>query len=340
MLEVEKQTRSNEKLSKYIEDWEYYTKSMKEYKASKQVRSEKMKELEERQNHLKLVLQKQEELEKASLLRKQNAEEEAKKARVAQKENTEKDATIVATGKAELTKMAEHKMRLAADIGDTSKISEQEQAKEREALLAKEEAMNEANRQVKLLEGQFRAQQDEAEVESEKLEEFKRSHNEQISSHKSLARKFSEMYETEKELYDAKYNELTDRLTEEFVRKLQDLKSTAKRTQFKKEVFEQGSRMLEDVKTFELKNAEPTPGRPPLKEEAKDMNQDGRLHRVSRSSKTSKGKGLDDSCKRIAQNDVSQKIEPQVFYGETDWNEQIAKSICLQENPKIWKREH
>eukprot|EP00536_Pseudo-nitzschia_multiseries_P017867 jgi/Psemu1/52944/gm1.52944_g len=26
--------------------------------------------------------------------------------------------------------------------------------------------------------------------------------------------------------------------------------------------------------------------------------------------------------------------------GETDWNKQIAKSICSQENPKIWKREH
>eukprot|EP00536_Pseudo-nitzschia_multiseries_P005711 jgi/Psemu1/13277/gm1.13277_g len=31
-----------------------------------------------------------------------------------------------------------------------------------------------------------------------------------------------------------------------------------------------------------------------LKEETKDPNHDGRFHRVSRSSKTSKGKGLDD----------------------------------------------
>eukprot|EP00536_Pseudo-nitzschia_multiseries_P005846 jgi/Psemu1/13745/gm1.13745_g len=59
--------------------------------------------------------------------------------------------------------------------------------------------------------------------------------------------------------------------------------------------------------------------------------QDGRLHRVSRSSKQAREKRLDDSAERIAQNDVSQKIEPQVFCGETDWKEQIAKIICPQE---------
>eukprot|EP00536_Pseudo-nitzschia_multiseries_P011395 jgi/Psemu1/28783/gm1.28783_g len=42
-----------------------------------------------------------------------------------------------------------------------------------------------------------------------------------------------------------------------------------------------------------------------LKEETKDPNHGGRLHRGSRSRKTSKGKGLDNSSKRIAQVGIS-----------------------------------
>eukprot|EP00536_Pseudo-nitzschia_multiseries_P015032 jgi/Psemu1/41038/gm1.41038_g len=66
-----------------------------------------------------------------------------------------------------------------------------------------------------------------------------------------------------------------------------------------------------------------------LKEETKDPNQDGRLHRVSRSSKTSKGKGLDDSSKRIAQYSDD---------GETDWMKQIGRNrlqaSARKKNPK------
>eukprot|EP00536_Pseudo-nitzschia_multiseries_P015031 jgi/Psemu1/41031/gm1.41031_g len=71
-----------------------------------------------------------------------------------------------------------------------------------------------------------------------------------------------------------------------------------------------------------------------LKEETKEPNQDGRLHRVSRSSNKQGKRHWTIQLKespRLASNDMSQKIEPQVFCGETDWKEQIAKSICLQE---------
>jgi len=255
MLEVDEKKSKNQKLSKHIEDWEYYTKSMKEYRAAKEVRSEKMKKLQERQNQLKLKLQEQEKLEKASLLQKKKAEEEANRVRVIQKENSDREAALLAAGKEELTKLAEEKMQLASQISETSKISEQEQAKEHEALAAKEEALKDANQQVELLEGKLRTQQEETKATSEKHEEFKRLHQEQIASHESLTRKFSGMYEAEKKIYEAKYKERHNQLSGEFVRKVQDLKSSVEQTKFKMEVFEQGSRMLEAVKIFEHENA-------------------------------------------------------------------------------------
>eukprot|EP00536_Pseudo-nitzschia_multiseries_P016674 jgi/Psemu1/47250/gm1.47250_g len=49
----------------------------------------------------------------------------------------------------------------------------------------------------------------------------------------------------------------------------------------------------------------PTPGRPPLKEEAEDSNQGGGSTGLRDPAKTSKGKGLDDSDERVAQVGIS-----------------------------------
>eukprot|EP00536_Pseudo-nitzschia_multiseries_P016615 jgi/Psemu1/46852/gm1.46852_g len=65
-----------------------------------------------------------------------------------------------------------------------------------------------------------------------------------------------------------------------------------------------------------------------LKEETKESNQGGGSTGFRDPAKQAREKTLDDSAERIAQNNVSQKIEPEVFCGETDWKEQIAKSIC------------
>eukprot|EP00536_Pseudo-nitzschia_multiseries_P018224 jgi/Psemu1/54643/gm1.54643_g len=109
-----------------------------------------------------------------------------------------------------------------------------------------------------------------------------------------------------------------------------------------------------------LKITLPTPERLPLKEEAKDTNQDGRLHRVSRSS-NKQGKRdwtiQPKASPRLASVERNQSENTDLSlktrmtrarrlslkysdYGETDWIGQIAKSICPQENRKIWKREH
>eukprot|EP00536_Pseudo-nitzschia_multiseries_P014927 jgi/Psemu1/40657/gm1.40657_g len=65
-----------------------------------------------------------------------------------------------------------------------------------------------------------------------------------------------------------------------------------------------------------------------LKEETKEPNQGGGSTGFRDPAKQARERKLDGSVERAAKNDVSQKIEPEVFCGETDWKEQIAKSIC------------
>ena len=255
MLQIEEQNRTNEKLFKEIDDYEYYRKSKEEYITAMAVRSEKKKELLARHNKLKRKLQEQEELEKASLVRKKKAEDEKTQVKAKKKENSDKEATIVAPGKAEMTRLAEQKMKLAAQIGETSKISEQEQTGEQEALVAKEDAAREANKLAEKLQAEARTQQEEIKIVSEKQQECKESHQEQIASHESLRDKLSGTYETEMEVYNAKYKERHDQLSGEFLRKLEDLKSTYESNMFKMEVFEHGTRLIEDVKKLELESA-------------------------------------------------------------------------------------
>eukprot|EP00536_Pseudo-nitzschia_multiseries_P013228 jgi/Psemu1/34482/gm1.34482_g len=63
-----------------------------------------------------------------------------------------------------------------------------------------------------------------------------------------------------------------------------------------------------------------------LKEETKESNQGGGSTGFRDPAKQAREKMLDGSVERAAQ-----KIEPEVFCGETDWKEQIAKSICPKE---------
>jgi len=255
MFQIEEQNRTNEKLSKEIEDYEYYRKSKEEYNTAMAVRSEKKKELLARHNELKRKLQEQEELEKASLIRKKKAEDETNQAQAKKKENSDKETTIVIPGKVEMTRLTEQKMKLAAQIGEASKIFEQEQTAEQEALVAKEDAAREANKLAEKVQAEVRAQQEEIKIVSEKQQECKESHQEQIASHESLREKLSGTYETEMEVYNARYKERHDHLSRKFLQKLEDLKSTYESNKFKMEVFEHGTRLLEDVNKLELESA-------------------------------------------------------------------------------------
>ena len=252
MVQIEQQKRILEECSRQMNDYRYYCNSKEDYKNTTTVRSEKNKELLARQIEVQRKFQEQQETEQASLLRKQQAVEASSLAEAKKKENSDTEITIIIPGKAEVAKLTEQKMRLADQIGDASKNSEQEQAREREALVAKTDAKKNAKEQAENLETEYQVKQEERQTASQKQQEFHKSHEEQISSHQSLKKKFSEMYETEKHVHDTKCKERHDRLSKELEQHSEDLKWIHESNKFKIEIFETGIQKIEDAKMAEL----------------------------------------------------------------------------------------
>ena len=252
MIQNEQQKRKLEECSRQMDYYQVYCKAKEDHKNAMIVHSEKQKELLARQIEVQRILQEQQQMEQASLIQKQQAGEAVSLAEAKKKENSHAENTIIIPGKAEVAKLAEHKMKLAGQIGDTSKNLEQEQAWEREALAVKTDAKKDAKEKAEKLGIEYQAKQEESQTANQKHKEFQKSHEEQISSHESLKQKFSEMYVTEKRVYDTKYKMRHDQLSKELEQHSEDLEWSHESEKIKIEIFETGIEKLEDAIMAEI----------------------------------------------------------------------------------------
>lgn len=216
MMKSEQQKRKIQECTKQMDDLHAYRKAREDFESATVVRSERKKELLVRQIDIQNKLKEQQRMQQASLIRKEQAKEVADAVQAKKKANSDIDTSIIVPGKAEMAALAEDKTNFASQIGNASKNSEQAQAREHEALVAKMDASKDVKEQVEQLESDFAQLSQELEEKKDEYHTFHHKLQEgQIKSHKSLEIKFSKMYEVDEKVFDSKYEERRAQLSQE-----------------------------------------------------------------------------------------------------------------------------
>ena len=251
MLQIEVEKRNIERVSTEMENYHYYCKAKQDHKKETAVRSEQKKELLARHAEAKRKLKEAQDQEKASLLRKEEAQKAMALAKSLKDANDETENAIVLPGKAEMKKLSEQKLQLAKQISEASKTAEKEQVEESEALATKVQDKNEVFSQIEQLNAEYEAKLEEKETTAKMHQEFIRSHNEEIAACESNAANFIKLRKTERESFERRRAESKERWSEKFFHHVKEQEQNFQSLAFQAEVVERGVLLLQETEKLE-----------------------------------------------------------------------------------------
>lgn len=251
MLQIEVEKRNVERVSNEMDNYLYYCKVKEDHKNEIAIRSDQKKELLARHAEVLKKLKEAQDNEKASVLRKEEAQKSMALAELLKSENDEKENAIVLPGKAEMNKLSEQKLELAKKIAEVSKTSESDQVEESGALAAKVQDKNEAISRVESFNAEYKSKIEEKEATTKMHEEFIRSHNEEIAECESQAANFIKLRMAESETYKRRLTEGKARWSKKLLQHAKEQEQSSESLAFKAEVIERGVLLLEETEGVE-----------------------------------------------------------------------------------------
>lgn len=251
MLQIEVEKHNVERVSDEMDNYHYYCKAKEDHKKETAIRSEQKKELLVRHAEAMRKLKEAQDQEKASLLRKEEAQKARALAESLKCANDETENTIVLPGKAEMNKLSGQKLQLAKQIAEISKTAEKEQAQESKALATKVQEKNQVLSEIEHLNAECQAKLEEKEATAKMHQEFIRSHNEEIAACESQAANFIKLRKAENESYERRLAEGKERWSKKFLHHVKEQEQSFESLAFKAEVVERGVHLLQETEKLE-----------------------------------------------------------------------------------------